>query len=126
MIQRPRNPNALPLPARKPYAALSDACVNTVRQRLYKRVKLRFAQGMPQLLVVDLLLWNTKRHIFPDICIQQKYHLRDISYIGKPLAVALLNIHVVRQHPAALQFQKPQQNVNDRRLSRAACAHHTD
>ena len=78
--------------------------MHTLRQCLYKLVKLCLLERIPELLIVDFLLRHTKCDIFPDIRIQQENHLWNISDIGKPLPVMLLDVNIVCKHLAALQL----------------------
>ena len=123
--KRPGNADTLPLPAGDPDAPLADARIKPLRQSPDELIQLRFPQRLPDLIVVNLLVRTAERHVPADRGIDHKDALRDIADIFEPGSIMLSHLHAVRQNPARLQLQKPQQNIHDGSLARTGSSHNT-
>ena len=68
--KRAGDADSLLLSAGKADAVLSDSGIQPFRKRAHMLVQLRLLQCSPNLLIINILIRDTKGHILPDGCIQ--------------------------------------------------------
>ena len=122
--QCPGNTDTLPLPAGKTDSPLPDSRIQPLRKPSHKFIQLRFLQRLPYLGIINILIRHAESNILSDRCINHENSLRNIADIFQPLLIVFPHFHAVSQDPALLDIQKPQKDVNDRRLSGTRGTYH--
>ena len=119
--QRPRDGDALLLPAGKIGAALADVGIQSLRQRPHEVRRLRQLQRVPYLFVGGVLL--AEADVFPHGAAEKRRRLGDIADQRKQrLRVQLLHVHAVHLHTALRHVVQPGDQVDEGGFAAAGAA----
>ena len=117
-VQSSCNCYPLSLASGKSYAPLPYDCIQLLFKLIDVVGQLCLLQSGPDLSIIGIALILTKGNILPNRSIHQ---LERLGYITNDLAVGIRdpeNIMSVELHRAMLGLVKPQNNIDQRRLSR--------
>lgn len=126
LIERPRDADALTLPAGELDSAFADHRFDSLCLRTHKIIELCHSECLMYALIIDLIRRLTEGNVLANGRIGQIDGLWDIGDIRLPRAKFLANVYAIDRDPAARGNEKTQENVDERGLPRARWAENAD